>query len=191
MADEDPYRRPASALPASAQAGDASPTSPGSGNARAAGLKGLGGWLIAVAIVLGWSLLRAGMSLSATASLLTLGGVSFGSMFDLSDPLRAPLQFVFASGCALAALNLVALVLFFMKSRWFPRAFIVWWVAKIALAAVIVLLVRRMADMEQFLLRSMMIELAYALSFGAFWIAYTLRSRRVKNTFGLGRDAAE
>ncbi|MGO4778753.1 DUF2569 family protein [Lysobacter sp. 2RAB21] len=112
-------------------------------------------------------------------------------MFDLSDPMRASLTFVFSSKGVLLLLNLIALVLFFAKSRWFPRVFIAWWVGNAVAATIAVLLVRhmvatRLLETEGYLLRSTLIDMVCALLFGAFWISYTLMSKRMKNTFGGG-----
>lgn len=173
--EDDPYRRPEPAPRGALELGDGPLQFSTSRSERNSGPKGLGGWLIVVAIVLFWALLGLLASMSFTSSHL--------AALDPGAALRAPLRVRMGADGVLIALNIVAIVLFFMKSRWFPRVFIAW-LALGALAGIVVfLLARQIADITPEYSYRFGAAMVSALFYGGIWIAYTIMSDRVKNTF--------
>lgn len=170
MDQDDPYRRPP------APVADQAPNAYGERDAR--GPEGLGGWLIAVAAILG---------LSAAFAILSLGIAVFGGALSSDVPSRY-LDYVqarVAVDAVLLPLALAALALFWRKSPWFPRAFVAW-----ALVAALGKGVRPwMMAMtgELSMVMALATPLLWALFWYGPWIVYALRSRRVRNTFAARR----
>ncbi|MBW8808078.1 MAG: DUF2569 domain-containing protein [Lysobacter sp.] len=173
--EEDPYRRPEPAPRGALQLGDGPLQFSTSRSERNSGPKGLGGWLIVVAIVLFWALLSLLVSLGFASHQL--------AALDPGAALRAPLRVRMAADGVLTALNILALVLFFMKSRWFPRVFIAW-LALGALAGIVVfVMARQSAGIAPEYAYRFGAAMVSALFYAGIWIAYTIMSDRVKNTF--------
>lgn len=174
--EEDPYRRPEPAPRGALELGDGPLEFSTSRSERNSGPKGLGGWLIVMAIVMFWALLSLLGTMGLTSSQL--------AALEPGDALRAPLRVRMAADGLLIALNIVAIALFFMKSRWFPRVFIAW-LALGALAGVVVfVLARQIAGIAPEYSYRFGGAMVSALFYGGVWIAYTIMSDRVKNTFG-------
>lgn len=181
MQEEDPYRREPAA-PAERGAlrlGDEPLRFSTNRSERNSGPQGLGGWLIAVAVMLVWSLLF-GM----------VNGGGMAAMLDspeLDAAKRAAIQ-IYIAVCGVSfALNLAALVLFFMKSPWFPRVFIGWLGIDLILTAIAVGLLTQ-ASNGGFLGTLALIVIVRGLFWNGLWIAYAIMSDRVKNTFVARRN---
>ena len=175
-AEEDPYRRPEPAPRGALELGDRPLEFSTSRSERNSGPKGLGGWLIVVAIVLCWALLSQLGSMGFISSQL--------AALDPGDALRAPLRVRMGADGVLIALNIVAIVLFFMKSRWFPRVFIAWLALGALTTIVVFVLTRQSADIAPEYSYRFGAAMVGALFYSGIWIAYTVMSDRVKNTFG-------
>ena len=174
--------RRAQALPGSAPPGEVVPMA-GVGEEA---LRGLGGWLVPVAIglclrplqsVLG--LVQMAPALSAdTWSLLTdPSGVAY-------HPMWAPmLLFEVATNVIFAVASVLLLVLFFQRRRQFPRAFMALLAAQVAVTFVD-LVGAGMLPSAQTGSSVQQIRLAvFTLTSSVVWILYMLRSRRVRLTF--------
>jgi hypothetical protein len=178
-----PFAAPAPAVPAhaTAPAADVPLASAGDGT-----LRGIGGWLVLVAIGL-----IARPVLSVVSLVQLAPALSADAWYRLTDPagtayhpLWAPLLlFEVAANVALAVASVLLIVLFFQQRRMFPRTFVALLAAQVVVtlvdAAGTALLP---ADEAGPAMES--IELAVStLSSSVVWILYLLRSRRVKLTF--------
>ena len=149
---------------------------------------GLGGWLILVGIGLVVTAIRLPVSLATTffplftqgqwAALTTPGSKVY-------HPLWAPLLICETLGTLLFAVLAAALLfLFFSKSRWFPRIFIVYVISILLFDIADFFLVNRIpaaAAQHDF---DPVMEIVRAILASAIWVPYMLVSKRVKNTFG-------
>lgn len=156
------------------------------GPAAAAEPRGIGGWLLLVALgqVVG--------ALQLIVSLRHYLEPESAELFELY-PLAMVGELVL--NFSLLLLALTTAVLFFARSRYFPRLFIVELVA-IPVHAILGMLWIALAFSHQldapfsdFLLieRQDMVEFGLAVLAALIWIPYTLKSRRVKNTFDPSR----
>jgi Protein of unknown function (DUF2569) len=146
--------------------------------------RGIGGWLLLVAV---------GQVVGPLRML-----VGLGQMFIDPDTLQAfervPLATYgeFALNLALTLLAIATAILFFRKSRYFPRFFICELVAAFvipALAVVWVALILSARFGQPFgeflaLEPQEVAQLILAVVTALIWIPYTLKSKRVRNTFG-------
>jgi len=100
-------------------------------------------------------------------------------------PLLVPLLlFQMVASALFAVASIALLYLYFRKSQYFPRAFVVY----LSLSVVYVLVYRAVggfvpAVREVLNTRAGWVELAVAATAAAVWVPYILRSCRVKNTF--------
>lgn len=168
MDQDDPYRH--------ASVADRAPNPYDEREGR--GPEGLGGWLIAVAAILG---------LSAAFAILSLGLAVFGSGLSghLSPEYLGYVRARVAVDALLLPLALVALTLFWRKSPWFPREFVAW-AAAAALGKGVRPWMMAMTG-EVSLVMALATPLLWALLWYGPWIVYILRSRRVRNTFAARR----
>jgi hypothetical protein len=153
--------------------------------------RGIGGWLLIVAV---------GQVIGPLGLLVTLGQTFFDP-----DALKGFEQFPLASYGELAfhlALMLLAIptaVMFFRKSRYFPRVFICQLVAAFVIPALSVvwtaltLSAQLGGSVGEFLVLEPQEKTQFMLTIVAalIWIPYTLKSRRVRNTFGRQDDVRE
>ena len=175
-AEEDPYRRapPAAAARGALQLGDEPLRFSTNRSERNSGPVGRGGWLIAVAVMLAWSLLYGIVNLAGLALMLASP--------ELDANKHAALQFFVLVSGAMFVFNLAVLALYGMKSPWFPRAYVAWLgVALVAMAVAYGLLAQ--ATGGGFLGVAIAAAIARALFWNGPWIAYAIMSDRVKNTF--------
>lgn len=149
------------------------PDEPGHGDLPPSGPEGLGGWLAIAGVVLGAATLMAAASIGF-AVYWWVSGDRLGGSADIArmhigvDAVRLPL-------------GLAALALFWRKSRWFPRAFIAWAMIDLADSAVRPLMLLRTGEIGT---AAALTVIALWLSFWYVpWVAYILRSQRVRNTF--------
>ncbi|QWP77628.1 DUF2569 family protein [Lysobacter sp. K5869] len=165
----DPYRRlPASggtpADPAFAQAGSGLP------RPRP---QGLGGWLAVFAVVLlAW--------LAVSAATFTLILAMIGSSHAPTGAAMIRAQCLLVAIAVLFAAKLTVLALMWLRSPRFPRALVAWLVANIVVAATfwMSLAFERPEDMLY-----VAPLLATELLWNGGWIAYALKSERIRNTF--------
>jgi Protein of unknown function (DUF2569) len=147
--------------------------------------KGLGGWLILVAIGVSitplsivLSLVRTGPTYAAStwASLTTPGGNAYNALW-------APtLLFELVVNVALLVFGSLQLWTFFRRKRLFPALFVVFVCARLAFDLLDTLLAQTIpaiADRAEVNWDTSLRTLLY----GVLWTAYMFRSRRVKNTF--------
>jgi hypothetical protein len=146
--------------------------------------RGIGGWLLVVAF---------GQLLGLLLMFVVLGRTFFDP-----DTLKGFEQFPLASygelaiNLALALLTTTTAILFFRKSRYFPRVFICGLVAAFVLPALSVVwtALTLSAQLGQPLGVFLELEPQEIAQFMAtvvaalIWIPYTLKSKRVRNTFG-------
>ena len=158
------------------------------GPAAAKEPRGIGGWLLVVAF---------GQLLG-----LLLILVALGQMFFDPDTLQGFEQFPLASygelavTLALALLTTTTAILFFRKSRYFPRVFVCGLVAAFVLPALSVVwtALTLSAQLDKPLGVFLQLESQAIAQFMAtivaalIWIPYTLKSKRVRNTFGAQDD---
>ncbi|MBN7135527.1 hypothetical protein A7A76_12250 [Lysobacter enzymogenes] len=175
-AEQDPYRRePARpAARGALQLGDAPLRFTTRRSERNLGAVGRGGWLIAVAVMLVWSLLY-GMAL-----LTTLGAMSASPELDAGK--RAALQLSILAGGAMFVLNLAVLTLYCVKSPWFPRAYVAWLGLDAIVFAIAIGLLAQ-ASGGSLLGTVVAAVIVRAAFWNGPWIAYALLSERVRNTF--------
>jgi hypothetical protein len=155
------------------------------------GPSGLGGWLLLIPIGLASGVYRMSRSVLLTGIHL-LSDDRWRDMLSSPayHPLLLPLLLCEALASALFVLGSIALLyLFFRKSRRFPPAFILY----LSLNVVYLLTDRLVGGMipvvaEVLVTRAALVELGVAIAVAAIWIPYTLRSRRVRNTFVAGGD---
>lgn len=150
------------------------------------GPRGIGGWLVLVAIglvarpvVSVVSLVRIAPALSADAwaGLTAPGSAAY-------HPLWAPLLlFEVAANVALAVADMLLAVLFFQRRRAFPRGFIALLAAQVAIALVDLAATAVVPGDEAGSLAAQARLAASTLVASVAWIVYLLRSRRVKLTF--------
>lgn len=181
MQEEDPYRRaPAQAAERGAlQLGDEPLHFNTNRSERNSGPVGRGGWLIAVAIMMVWSLLFGVGNAASTAALLAGPSVDAG--------MRGALQVHVIACGALFVFNLIALVLFFMKSAWFPRVYLAWLGTDLMVVAITAGLLAQTRDSSAFLGVFVMVVIVRTLFWNGLWMAYAIMSDRVKNTFAASR----
>lgn len=177
MQEEDPYRRePALAAERGAlQLGDEPLQFRTNRSERNSGPVGRGGWLIAVAIMMVWSLLFSVGNAGSTAALLADPRLEAG--------MRGALQVHVVVAGALFVFNLVALVLFFMKSAWFPRVYVAWLGSDLIAVAVTSGLLAQSRDASAFIGMFAIVVIVRTLFWNGLWMAYAIMSDRVKNTF--------
>lgn len=165
MDNGDPYRRMPAAGP---KQGHAAPAPAGFGPLRPRP-EGLGGWLAVLAVVL--------------LLWLAAGAAVFAAILILMDSSHAPTgdaltraRYLLVTGGMLFFVKLAVLALLWRRSRWFPRALVAWLIVDIVVSAVFwVAVVPVPAETV----------LSVSLLFAArlLWIAYALKSERVRNTF--------
>lgn len=175
-AEEDPYRRePARpAARGALQLGDAPLHFNTTRSERNLGAVGRGGWLIAVAVMLVWSLLY-GMAI-----LTSLGALLASPELDAGK--QAALRLSALAGGAMSALNLAVLLLFCVKSPWFPRAYVAWLGLDVIVFAIAIGLLAQ-ASGGSLLGTAVAAMIVRTLFWNGPWIAYAIMSERVKNTF--------
>jgi len=180
MHEDDPYRRdPARPAERGAlQLGDAPLQFSTTRSERNRGAVGRGGWLIAVAIMLAWSLLY-------TVALLTSLGALLASP-ELDAGKHAALRSTVLAGGAMFVLNLAVLVLFCVKSPWFPRAYIAWLSLDVIVFAIAIGLLAQATGGSLFG-TAVAAAIARLLFWNGPWIAYAIVSERVRNTFVAAR----
>jgi len=176
MAD-DPYRAPQARVDDQASAAGGKPEP-----------KGLGGWLILIAIGLGVTMLRlvwfvVGMLVpiftsGQWANLTTPGTADYHALWAplLIFELCGNLLFVLMAG--------TLLVLFFRKSRLFPKVFIAYSLLNLAFVTGDYFLSDLIPAVAAANDADAVKEVARAVVGAAIWIPYMLVSKRVKNTFG-------
>jgi hypothetical protein len=148
-------------------------------------LKGIGGWLVLMAIGMVVGPLRTIVEAANQANFTDSQWVFFKSY-----PFGVMLAY-FEIGMiwALVALSFTLSYLFFMKSRYFPKAFIFVWLAPILLGVIDITLsslVLRMSplDLAGEVLKQEQSGKAIGLFIGSLpWVIYLQMSRRVENTF--------
>ncbi|ALN60750.1 hypothetical protein GLE_5409 [Lysobacter enzymogenes] len=180
MHDEDPYRREP-APPAARGAlrlGDEPLRFGTDRSERNRGAVGRGGWLIGVAIMMVWSLLFAMANAGGMAALLASTEVA-----SAMDGAKAgALRFYLAVSAAMFALNLVALVLFAIKSPWFPRVYLAWLGIDLVLVSIATGLLSQ-ASGDGFAGVAAAALVGRVLFWNGPWMAYAVMSERVRNTF--------
>lgn len=176
-AEEDPYRRdPARpAARGALQLGDAPLHFNTSRSERNLEAVGRGGWLIAVAAMLVWSLLY------GFAILTTLGALLASPELDAGK--QAALRLSVLAGGAMFVLNLAVLLLFCVKSPWFPRAYVAWLGLDVIVFAIAVGLLAQASGGGSLLGAVVTAVIVRLLFWNGPWIAYAIMSDRVKNTF--------
>ncbi|QWF17163.1 DUF2569 family protein [Lysobacter capsici] len=179
--EEDPYRR-VLAQPARGplQLGDEPLQFSTNREERNRAPRNLGGWLRLVTLMM----LVSPFNLigGVFMTLDTVGQLAAESTVIQPTARLAVMMHVAGSGLLLLV-NLVALVLLFLKSRWFPRVFIGWLLADLTLIIATVLLLGRAGDAPAALEYHFDSFLWRALMFDSLWIVYALLSKRVKSTF--------
>lgn len=176
-------------MPQTDSTGGAGATIPG--RTSGDGPSGLGGWLLLIPIGLVSGVYRMSRSVLITGIHL-LSDDAWRDM--LSSPAYHPLLLPLLLGEALASAlfalgSIVLLYLFFRKSRRFPAAFIAYLVLNVVYLLTDRLVGGRIPVVAEVLVtRAALVELAVAIMAAAIWIPYTLRSRRVRNTFLVGAD---
>lgn len=160
-------------------------------SSAAAEPRGIGGWLLFVAF-------------GQVIGVLQAVGV-LGQYYLDPENLKAFEQFPLAMtgdlaiNAAMLLLTLGTAVLFFARSRHFPRVFIIELVA-MPLFAIMVTLWLAFALSHQFdapfgdllvLERQEAVQFSLGVAAALIWIPYTLKSRRVRNTFGPSRALTE
>lgn len=169
MDNADPYRR----MPAAgAKQGHAAPAPAGFGPPRPRP-EGLGGWLAVLAVVL---LLWLAAGAAVFAAILILMSSSHAPTGD--GLIRA--QYLLATSGTLFLVKLAVLALMWLRSRWFARAFVAWLIVDLVVSAVFWIAVETVPA-ETVL--SVSLLCAARLVWNGGWIAYALKSERVRNTF--------
>lgn len=184
MHEEDPYRRePAQPAPRGAlQLGDQPLQFSTARSERNRGAVGRGGWLIGVAIMMVWSLLFAMANAGGMAALLASPEVTAA----MDGAKAGALRFYLAVSAAMFALNLVALVLFAIKSPWFPRVYVAWLGIDLVLVSMATGLLSQ-ASGGGFAGVAAAALIGRVLFWNGPWMAYAIMSERVKNTFAARR----
>jgi len=184
MHEEDPYRRePAKPAPRGAlQLGDQPLQFSTVRSERNRGAVGRGGWLIGVAIMMVWSLLFAMANAGGMAALLA----SPETTAAMDGAKAGALRFYLAVSAAMFALNLVALVLFAIKSPWFPRVYVAWLGIDLILVSIATGLLSQ-ASGGGFAGVAAAALIGRVLFWNGPWMAYAIMSERVKNTFAARR----
>ena len=146
-------------------------------------LVGIGGWLILVAI---------GQVLGPIRALFSIGNYYLNELdTSLFDAFPLTVYGEIALNAAFFAFSIFTAIMFFRHSRLFPRLFILQWILIGTLPLIDVAWVAITAaiytgeSFTEFLNMDLsdIGQVIGAIIFGPIWIAYTLRSRRVKNTF--------
>ncbi|HEX2669101.1 MAG TPA: DUF2569 domain-containing protein [Gammaproteobacteria bacterium] len=169
-------------------------TSPDTAASAPKKLEGLGGWLILPAIGMFWNMLALSYGLLSAVALKfspDMAEAMAGRGIDINDPawLRL-LNFELFTSVLLLCLVIALLVLFFLKSWWFPRAFIAFLVASVVVKAGDVMLAHGVATLDLSQTEgSSFTELMRPVLASVIWIPYFLVSERVKNTFVRHRPA--
>jgi hypothetical protein len=151
------------------------------------GPRGLGGWLILpaiglVALPLLWiySLITDYVPIFREGYWEVLTTPGSGAY----DPLwRSLLLFELIGTALFVAVDLVLIVLFFRKSPLFPRCYVAFLAATVAFAIGEFVLVQGIDILADDGNTSAIGDLVRGIIPAAIWIPYTLRSRRVRNTF--------
>ena len=142
-------------------------------------LTGLGGWLILVGIGLVWGVIGGFMNIFTGFGIWAYAGFLKGIAFELVNLINLVL-------CGFTVF------LFFTKSRKFPTVFIVLLVVGSVTGIINVIILgstlssalgRGNAAVEMGASAGMYGGLAFNIIFAVIFIVYTLKSRRVKNTF--------
>lgn len=151
------------------------------------GPEGLGGWLILV----GFGLVMNPIQFIGIVFNTYLDVFRSGAWQRLTDP-ASPLYhalwgptIVFETvGHALfLAMSIASICLFFLRSRWFPRAFIAMSLSNVVFLAVDLALMSSIPAVTTEERTAVMYKLPRVLFWTMIWSIYMLRSRRVKNTF--------
>ncbi|HYL56684.1 MAG TPA: DUF2569 domain-containing protein [Gemmatimonadales bacterium] len=153
--------------------------------AGAGGPSGLGGWLVVMAIGVIVLPLRVLLYLvrvaptytaSSWARLTTPSGAAY-------HPLWAPsLLFELVCNLAILVFSGLQLWLFFRRNRLFPSVFIVFGVARVIIQLLDAVAVSSLPPLQSRATNEWSALASTSLG-TALWVAYTLRSRRVRNTF--------
>ncbi|WP_394538895.1 DUF2569 family protein [Lysobacter enzymogenes] len=184
MHDEDPYRREPAAPAARGplQLGDAPLQFRGDRSERNRGAVGRGGWLIAVAAMMVWSLLFAMANAGGMAALLASPEVAAAT-----DGAKAgALRFYLTVSGAMFVFNLVALALYAIKSAWFPRIYLAWLGTDLVLVSIATGLLSQ-ASGGGFAGVAAVALIGRVLFWNGPWMAYIVMSERVRNTFAARR----
>jgi hypothetical protein len=150
-------------------------------------LRGLGGWLILVGIGLclgpfvqgfqlaqGW---ESFFSLATWRNVTTPGGESYHPLFGPTLVLEL------AGNIFLTGVSLLAVSLFFLKHRAFPRVYIALLAGNAVFLLLDYLLVAQISTADPAAVRDSMRNCTRAMVGALIWISYTLRSKRVRHTF--------
>ena len=152
------------------------------GSMAAAEPRGIGGWLLLVAL---------GQVVGPLQLIVSLGHYLEPESAELFDLYPLAMVGEVAINLVLLLLALTTAVLFFARSRYFPRLFIVELVVIPVFAILGTLWIafafsyQLDAPFSEFLIveRQDLVQLGLAVVAALIWIPYTLKSRRVKNTF--------
>jgi hypothetical protein len=155
--------------------------------------RGLGGWLILVAIGLVITAVRTGYLVMRDFLPLVTGG-GWTALTDPASeayhPLWGPLLvFEFVGSSAIIAVAVIGLLFFFQRARAFPNVMIGLYLGGLGfviadyLVSEMIPAVADMGDTEA--LR----EIGRSATASLIWVPYMLRSRRVRNTFTAGEAA--
>lgn len=179
--EEDPYRRvPAQAARGPLQLGDEPLQFSTNREERNRAPGNLGGWLRLVTLMM----LIAPLNLigSVALSLNTVGQLAIAGS-ALEPAVQLAMMTHVWGGCLLLLANVVALILLFLKSPWFPRVFIGWLALELMLTVGAVALLGRADGAPVALEHHFKTIMWRALVVDSVWIAYALLSKRVKRTF--------
>lgn len=159
--------------------------------ARNAGPEGLGGWLVLPAIGLGVTILRLAIEVARTGYFV-IGSDEWGALTtpgsELYHPLFKTLGMLELVGNSLFAIfAAVLLVLYFMRSFWFPRLFIAFVIANLAFLVLDTVLAAQIPLLAGEGMTTMITEIVRTLVGAAIWVPYMLLSTRVANTFARRR----
>ncbi|MBL8257814.1 MAG: DUF2569 domain-containing protein [Pseudoxanthomonas mexicana] len=154
---------------------------------RNRGPEGLGGWLILPMIGLALTVLKilgyfgnqvAPMVADGTYDLLTTPGS------ELYHPLWLPLLLLEGGGNGvLLVMALVAICLYFMRSRWFPRMHITFMLTNAVLLLVLFFFGAKIPALMEAHDVQAVSDMTRGLVGAAIWVPYMLTSKRVRNTF--------
>ena len=146
------------------------------------GPKGLGGWLILVAIgIIAGPVVRSIILVNVYYPIYTSGQLS--QIMQTDPGLGGLIQFEAIGNIVLLALSLYLAFLFFSKNRQFPKWFIGITLGTLGFIAIDTLSAPLLTDQLSYSEPAHFKDLVQTAIGAAIWIPYMLKSRRVKNTF--------